>query len=175
MRVAPLLAVFIFAPLTDAVAQDQLRSGVWFGVGGGVGFLSGTFPQHDDQHIGASFNIGVGSAIASRLRVAGELDALFVGDGGLATLALVGSAYPSVRGNLFLKAGVSYRGLFFWCGEHSAQDVAPLVGLGYDLRRGDTFSLTPFVQVVVRVHELDSLGGAELGTVIHGGLSVTWH
>ena len=177
MRASVLITLLILASLGDAAAQDPLRprSGVWFGVGGSIGFLSGTFPQHDDQQLGGSFNIGFGTAIVSQLRVAAELDALFIGDGGLATLALVGSVYPSATGNLFLKAGAGYRGLFFTCAEHSAQDIALLVGLGFDIRRGNSFSLTPFAQLALHVSELDSQLGTQMGTGVQGGLSLTWH
>jgi hypothetical protein len=162
----------------DAAAQNpQTRQGFFIGLGIGAGSFGGE--GGEDRETGLTGHLTLGGTLTPQVLLAGE----FTGwtkeeDGARLSHSNVSAAvqfYPMPDGGLFLKGGVGASTLTVSASGGgvtvSADETGfgATAGLGYDIRVGSNFSITPY--------GLFAWGSFDGGSANHfqGGLGVTWH
>jgi hypothetical protein len=164
--------------VTPAAAQhEQVRQGFWAGVGMGWGSFGLNCDVCDGVDRTGSYSgyINLGGTLRPNLLLGAELNGWSKSeDGATVRLANASAAaywYPAVRSGLFLKGGMGYSRLSADDGVDDASDGGwgLLTGVGYDLRVGQSTSLTPVLNYF--------RGGFEGGSadVVQLGLGVTFH
>ena len=170
-RVLPILGLLVL--MTAGAAQAQSHEGFWvgFGFGGGsLGLDGGT-----DRDTGVVGYVKLGGTINERFLIGWESNAWRKDQSGATVTHTNSSAvayfYPSAANGFFLKGGLGWSRLSV---EVSGIGVSEngggaVLGLGYDVRVGDSWSITPV---------LNFNGGAFDGgnsSVGELGVGVTWH
>lgn len=163
---------------SDAAAQNpQTRDGFFIGFGFGAGSFG--CEGCEQRETGAAGHLTLGGAVSPTLLIGAESSAWTKEEGGArithANLSAVAQFYPSATNGFFLKGGIGFSRL-----EASAsgggfsfsaadQGLGLTAGLGYDIRLGTNFSLSPY--------GLFAWGDFDGGSANHGqlGLGVTWH
>lgn len=171
-------AVLALVPSHGTAQNPQTRDGFFIGFGLGPG----SFGCEDcgDRETGIAAHLELGGTVSPSLLIGAESAAWTkeVEDGVRIThanLSAIAQFYPSAEAGLFLKGGVGFSRLEV---EASSGGVSASVsdeglgltaGLGYDIRVGSNFSLSPYLGF--------AWGDFEGGSANHGqlGLGVTWH
>ena len=170
-RVVSILGLFVL--MTAGSAQAQSHEGLWvgFGFGGGsLGIADGT-----GRDTGVVGYLKLGGTINERLLRGVESNGwVKEQSGGTVThtnSSAVAYFYPSATGGFFLKGGLGWSRLSI---EVAGIGVAEngggaVLGLGYDARVGDNWSITPV---------LNFNGGAFDGgntNISELGVGISWH
>ena len=161
-----------------ADAQNpQTRQG--FFINGGIGAGSFGAEGGDGRETGPAAQITLGGTLTPQVLLAGEISGWTKDEGGArlshTNVTAVVQFYPIVDSGLFLRGGVGGSTLTVSASSggfsFSADDngLGLTAGLGYDIRVGSNFSITPYGLFV--------WGNFEGGSANHfqGGLGVTWH
>jgi hypothetical protein len=174
------LAALVVALPEVAQAQDRplTREGFFIGFGLGAGSFGCT--DCGSRETGGAAFLKLGGTLSPTLLLGGESNAWarnFEGGTTLshASVAAVLQFYPSATSGFFLKGGVgvsvlevSGAGSGF---SFSARDegLGVTAGLGFDIRLGSNFSLSPYSNFVWGDHESGSVNNVQFG------LGVIWH
>ena len=182
-----LLALVVFA--VPAFAQrPQTREGVnvSFGFGGGSAGLgcSGCV----NRQSGTLFYINVGGTLSPRLTLGGEINGFdYVSNQEeltLGSLMAVAHFYPEPSSGFFLTGGAGLTSLaiidYIERSDISATGFGVELGLGYDVRLGKNFSLTPNASYVKGFSGQVSYNGITTPNNVNPdyvqlGLGFTWH
>ncbi len=98
--------------------------------------------------------------------------------------SFIATIYPSAAGAFFLKVGLGGMSYRADDGTTEIPSTAPAgsLGAGYDIRVGDNFSLTPFINVLAtsavsfKVNGISVPSGLDLKiNLAQLGLGLTWH
>jgi hypothetical protein len=159
----------------DAEGQGnpQTREGffIGFGIGGGSLGCDGC----DGRQSGAAGYLKLGGALRPNILLAGEWSAWTKEEDDArlthGVLAAIVQFYPAAQNGFFLKAGVGVSRLTASAAGLSASDdtFGVTAGLGYDIRLGTNFSLSPYASFGWGDQEIASFNQVQLG------LGVTWH
>lgn len=132
-----------------AQGRPQTRHGFWFN--GGLGLGSAGCDGCGGRESALTIALGAGGTLSSKLLLGASIDGWSKSEGGatitVATLLARLRFYPSATGGFFLTAGLglgSARAEAPGFGSNTETGTGALLGLGYDLRVGNTVSLTPF-------------------------------
>lgn len=171
-------ALLMVAPLANAEAQDGAnkheRRGFWISVGAGVGSL-GCDECGGSRENGGTAQIALGGTLSPRFQLGVSSNAWAkTVDGVTITMTSVTALakfYPSATGGFFLQGGLGVGGLELKEGSLSLSEdgTSAILGLGYDIRVGRNFSITPFLNGVGASFDGS---GANFNQV---GVSLTWH
>jgi hypothetical protein len=181
------LAVLAAAPL--AAQHPNTRQGFWigFGVGGGsVGADCQSCPT--DRTNGGSGYIRLGGTLSPILQLGGESNGWFHSGGGvdesMGFASFIANIYPSRTGAFFLKVGIGGMSYRADDGASVLTATAPSgsLGVGYDIRVGRNFSLTPFINSLATSAVSFKLDGVTVPSsedfkmnMVQFGLGFTWH
>jgi hypothetical protein len=163
---------------TAADAQNpQTRQGFFIGLGIGAGSF-GT-EDGDGRETGGAGHVTLGGTLTPQLLLGGEFTGWTKEEGGARVSHTNATAivqfYPIVDAGFFLRGGIGSSTLSVSGSSGnvtiSVDDtgLGATAGLGYDIRVGSSFSITPYGLFV--------WGNFEGGSANHfqGGLGVTWH
>ena len=185
------MAVLVAAP-TLAQSKPQTRDGftVSFGLGGGSAGAS-CDGCDSDRETAPSLYLRLGGALRPGLVLAGEINGWSktqTESGGEGTLTIVTinalvQWYPQPTNGFFVSGGVGAGSMGL---EVKIPGVAKVsdntnglgyqAGVGYDIRLGRNFSLTPYATYFGTAGgKLESSGAKIDGNVFHVGLGFTWH
>ena len=188
--IAVALALVSAAPLS-AQSKSQVRQGLAISVGLGSGSAGMSCSGCDtDRRNSTSGYLRVGGAITPSLIVSGETDGWMKNedgaDGRVGYLMGVAQYYPAPAMGFYLKGGLGL-GRF----SLKSTDVSPSeeltstgfgyqLGVGYDWRLMQNFSLTPFVNYLATAGAEAKFNGQSTGeklnsNVMQFGLGFTWH
>jgi hypothetical protein len=171
------LAVLVVPQGAHAQGNPQTHEGFFIGFGLGVGSLGGE--GGGERETGGAGRLTIGGALSPQLLLAGESSAWTKDEGGgrltHTNVSAIVQYYLSATSGFFLKGGVglsqlrvsaSGGGFSFSATE---EGLGLTAGLGYDIRLGTNFSLTPYGTF--------AWGSFDGGSANHfqGGLGVTWH
>jgi hypothetical protein len=171
-----LLSVAIL-PKSAAAQNPQTRDGFFIGLGIGVGSLG--FEGGDGRETGGAGHVSLGWTLTPQVLLGGEFTGWTKEEGGARVSHTNATAivqfYPIADGGLYLRGGIGGSTLSI-SGTNGNVTVSiddsglgATAGLGYDIRVGSNFSITPYGSFV--------WGDFEGGSANHfqGGLGVTWH
>jgi len=166
------------AAANAAVAQTKAdgtpvrRQGLFFALGLGAGSTGFQCSGCDSTRLsGGSGYLRLGGALSPHWLLGVEIDGWANGDDGvdkaLANVALVASWYPSRTGGFFLKFGVGGMGYSAESGSIKAETMggSGIVGIGYDVRLGRSFSLTPYVNWMASSNSTVKINGVEVPVI----------
>ncbi|MGE0158361.1 MAG: autotransporter domain-containing protein [Gemmatimonadales bacterium] len=171
------LASLLARPGFADAQNSQTRQGFFINLGLGVGSFG--IENGDDREVGGTGEITLGGTLTPQVLLAGEISGWTKDEGGArvthTNVTAVVQFYPMVDGGLFLRGGVGGSRLEISASSggfsFSAEDtgLGATAGLGYDIRVGSNFSITPY--------GLFAWGDFDGGSANHfqGGLGVTWH
>lgn len=160
---------------------------VSFGFGGGTAGIGCDGCDRNRQG-GTLFYVNVGGTLTRRLTLGGELNGFGYSsndeDLAIASLMVVAHFYPEPASGFFLTGGAGLTSTSIT--NHldrtdvSATGVGLAAGLGYDVRLGRNFSLTPYAQYVKGFSGTVSYNGVnspgEMNPdYVQVGLGFTWH
>ena len=179
------LAVGIATPL---VAQEpHIRSGFWVGLAATLGFAHPTCDGcgSRDWKDGYGLTLKLGLTLSQNFLVGIEFNDWRREDSDVTTTMGNGNVvlyfYPSATGRLFVKGGGG-ASIFEASGSPGLSGLGWgwTAGVGYDIRAGSNFSLTPVVNFWYgHVGDLDQDGGTVITgwkqSVIELGLGLTYH
>jgi hypothetical protein len=165
------------------------RHGFWFAVGaasGSVGMnCSGCT---SDRKSGASGTVRMGGTLSPHWLLGGEIDGWAKSESGVdmtvASVAVVASWYPSRTGGFFLKFGLGGLAYHEEDPDASKSDItgaAGVFGLGYDLRVGRSFALTPYLNSIASSNSRIKLNGTSVPLVsmnpnlVQFGVALSWY
>ena len=165
------------APITARRSSDRERHGMW----GGLGLGYGSWNCNGCGNMsGLSGNLRLGGTLNPNLLLGAGTFGFYHSEsssgttvaftiGGLAGLA---DFYPSATGGLFFQAGLGYGQStvdMSGFGSASFNGFMDVLGLGYDVKAGNTLYLTPNLNYF-QVHT-----DGETDNVIQIGLAASWH
>jgi hypothetical protein len=171
-----LLAIGTLPHRADA-QNPQTRQG--FFIGGGLGIGSLGVEDGDERETGGAGHLTLGGTLTPQILLAGELTGWTKEEDGArlthGNVNAIVQFYPMVDAGLFLRGGVGASQLRISAEEDNVSltitedGFGASAGLGYDIRVGSNFSITPYGLFV--------WGSFDDGSVNHfqGGLGVTWH
>ena len=155
--------------------RSHTREGFWIGFGLGAGSL-GCDECDGERETAFSGNLKMGGTVNSRVLIGGETNGWYKSQSGITTtygnLSAVVYFYPSETNGFYLKGGLGLASLAIDVAGYGSADETgggAVLGLGYDARVGQNFSLTPY---------LNFMGGSFDGgnaNVVQFGLGFTWH
>lgn len=174
---AMILAAALVVVPQDASAQAPARDGFFIGLGlGGGSFSCSTCV---DRQSGVSGQLKLGTTISQQMLIGLESSAWTKEEGGArlthANVSAMAQFYPMVTSGFFLRGGVgvstlraaaSVDGTSFSVTERGLGLTA---GLGYDVRVGNNFSVSPF-----GTFDWGNFDGGNANN-FQLGLGVTWH
>jgi hypothetical protein len=171
---AVVAAIAIAAQDSHAQMNAPVRDGffIGLGLGGGSFGCSGCV----DRQSGMSGHLKLGTALNSQWLAGVESSAWTKEEGGArlthANLSAMAQFYPVATNGFFLRAGVGVSSLEasvpgFGSGRETGLGLT--AGLGYDVRVGSNFSVSPYGTFGGGDHEGGSANTFQLG------LGVTWH
>jgi hypothetical protein len=188
LRATGICALLIAALATTANAQKaQTRDGFWISLGMGAGSLGfGGDATNDSRQTALSGYLRAGATISPQFLLGVETNGWTHSESDVTTTAgmfsAVGYYYPMAAKGLYVKGGL---------GVMMVKDNAPIdqgkatgfggqVGLGYDVRVGRNFSLTPYMNYLMSTGAELKLDGSATGADINPniwqvGMGVTWH
>jgi hypothetical protein len=159
----------------DVAAQGhpQTREGFFIGLGVGGGTLG--CEGCGDRESGLGAHLKLGGTLSPKLLIGAESGGWTKEEGGIrlthANLSALAQFYPSATAGFFLKGGIGLSRLEVSASGGSVSDegLGLTAGLGYDVRLGSNFSLSPYLSF--------AWGDFDGGTANHGlvGVGVTWH
>ena len=166
-------STMLFTTTLSAQSKPQTRQGFWITAGLGVGSLG--CDECDSRETGGTAQIALGGTLSPRLQLGATSNAWSKKEDGVtvtqsALMALV-KFYPSATGGFFLQGGLGVGQLELKSGNISFSEdgTSALFGLGYDIRVGTNFSITPFLNGVAGSFDGDGANFNQLG------ISLTWH
>lgn len=184
----PIIALMVLVPLAATAQEPQERKGfgISFGLGGGSASVdcSGC---NSDRETGFSGYLRLGGHVRPDLMVAFESNGYTKSSDGVDTSGGFYSValqwYPNVEKGFYMKGNLGVAAVLEDYDDGDEFTVAaPGVGLGvgYDLRLGKNFSLTPYMNLVFTgngdVKYNDSSTGVNARfNLIQIGLGFTWH
>ena len=172
-----LMAIGVVVLITGNAVQAQSRDGFWVGFGAGTGSLQ---VGGDPRQWGAVGYLKLGGTINQRVLLGAELNG-WKRESSAAdrhvNLTVTAYSYPSATSGFFWKAGLGWS----WLGDARGtgiNGVGVVLGLGYDARIEDNFSITPFLNLSTTPFlTFDGAWGfAGNGiNMIQFGVGVSWH
>ena len=170
-------AMLALLPSAGTAQNPQTREGFFIG----FGFGYGTFGCEgcNDRESSVAGHLKLGGTLSPTLLVGAESSGWSKEEAGVrlthANLSAIVQFYPSVANGFFLKGGLGFSRLEVSgssggvSGSVSDEGLGLTAGLGYDIRLGTNFSLSPYLSF--------AWGDFEGGSANHGqlGLGVTWH
>lgn len=171
--IACALALAAIIPATAKAQQASSRDGFWISIGLGGGSLgcegcSGRETGFSGQlQLGGTINSHVSLGVSSNAWTKSESGATLT----MSSLTAAVRYYPSATGNFFILGGLGVATLSAGVsgfGSGSTSGTGALLGIGYDIRVGNSVSLTPY---------LNGIGGSFDGgnaNFSQIGLAVTW-
>ena len=156
-----------------AQGHTHERQGFWFNTGLGYGSLG--LEGFSDREDGLSGNLALGGTISPRFLLGvgttgwtKEVEGVRINFG---TLVLLGRLYPNADGGFFLNLGLGAGQVSVSEGSTTVSENGggAVLGLGYDVRVGPNWSLTPFANAI----GFDINGGQ--ADVFQFGLGVSFH
>jgi len=192
------MVVAVLLPLTSTTLpaqRPQEREGFWLGLG--VEYGSAGISCENCQFAGRASGIDgylkMGGSITHQVLVGGELDVLSTGEdiklpGLAANPATIGNLsaaiyyYPARKAGFFVKGGAGL-GTFVQSDSGSSlhgTGFGLLAGMGYDIRVGWTFSITPVIDAYYGHPGTLTLNGRQWFTsfnytVVSAGVGLTFH
>ena len=165
--------VGLFAMATTSTVQAQSREGFWIG----FGFGGGSYGEEgvDGRETGAVGYLKLGGTINEKFLIGAESNAWVKQiDGVDVTVGSVNAVvyfYPSATSGFYLKAGIGGARFSASVGALTISENggAGSLGLGFDARVGDNWSITPFFNVHAGSFDSGNTNISELG------VGVTWH
>lgn len=147
------VAISLLAGQSVEAQNPQIRDGLWFNVGFGVGSLGCS--DCDGRESGLGGGLALGGTLSDKVQLGVFSNWWTKSEDGVTLSAgsLTGAIrfYPSATGGFFLVGGLGLgilrASLFdpgFDPGSFSETGFAAILGLGYDIRVGRMLSLTPF-------------------------------
>jgi hypothetical protein len=156
------------------IGRPHTREGFWIGLGLGAGSLG--CEDCDDRETSWSGNFKLGGTINPRFLLGVETNGWYKSETGVTltygNLSAVGYFYPSELSGFYFKAGAGFANLRVEVddfGNDSESGPGGVAGLGYDVRVGNNFSLTPYLNFM-----MGSFNGST-ANVVQAGLGLTWH
>jgi hypothetical protein len=186
------VALLVVASLPLQAQEEAInkhaRKGFWISFGFGAGSLGASCDGCGDldRETGVSGYLRLGGTISQNILIGGGTNGFYKDSDGIkqqfgAVSALI-LWYPSARGGLYLQGGLGYSLYSATDGidDIDAGGASALLGIGYDIRLGTNFSLTPFFNVAANggaEAKFNDVGlGANLNTnLAQLGLGVSWH
>ena len=144
-RVFPILGLLVL--MTAGAAQAQTREGFWIGFGFGGGSLGVDGGTDRDSGVGGYLKLG--GTLSERFLLGAETNQWVKEESGVSVnhsnLSAVAYFYPSATGGFFLKGGLGVSRLSVKVSGISASEDGggAVLGLGFDARVGDNWSITP--------------------------------
>jgi len=180
--------MLLLSASAQAQSRAQQRDGlaISFGLGGGSATVTCPGCTTPPRETGASAYLRIGDAITPSLVISGETNGwaktINGDDVKMGSLMAVAQWYPKVTSGFYLQAGAGL-GSYQETGvgiDDKALGGAFQAGLGYDLRVGRNFSLTPYASYVTMAHADVKSGGASTGATMGSnnmqyGIGFTWH
>jgi hypothetical protein len=162
----------------EAVTAPPARQGFWFSLGAGLGSrgLSCDFCVGNEREGGFATNFKFGGAVGPNVTLAASLTGWITRHpesrggryGVFSSLMGVVQVYPMTDAGLFFQGGGGY--IVDVIDDESVIDSPGItLGVGYDLRVGRNFSLTP------QVNYLRTIDGNLVSSLYQFGLAATWH
>jgi len=180
-------AVALLALLGAAAARaqhPQTRKGFWIGFGFGYGSLGLSCDgcSSIDRESGVSGFLKMGGTVSDKLLLGGESNGWTKKMAGRNTTAgnvsFTAYYYPTPASGLFLRGGLGFAD-YQVEGEDGSVGFGFTLGVGYDIRVGTNFSLTPAANFNWgSVGDVQTVGGTVLGVkenIFQVGLGFTWH
>lgn len=170
-------ATLVLAPNSASAQNPQTRQGFFIGFGFGAGSLG--VEGGDERETGGAGILKLGGTLNSRTLIGADISAWTKEEGGArvthGNVTAMIQFYPSETGGFFLLGGVGLSQLEVsvssggFSGSVSDEGLGLTGGLGYDIRLGTNFSLSPYASF--------AWGNFEGGTANHGqlGLSAMFH
>ena len=158
----------------EAQDRPQTRQGFWISVGLGGGSL-GCENCGDDRENGGTAQIALGGTLSPRFQLGASSNAWAKEVNGvditMSSLAAVAKFYPWVARGFYLSGGLGIGRIAFKEGSVSASEdgTSAILGLGYDIRVGKNFSITPFLNGVGASFDGNRSDFNQVG------IGVTWH
>jgi len=171
-----MLSVAALPSWADA-QNPQTRQGFFIGLGIGAGSFGAE--NGDQRETGAAGHVTLGGTLTPQLLLGGEFTGWTKEEGGVrvshTNATAIAQFYPMVESGLFVRGGIggSTRSISGSSGNVTVSidesGLGATAGLGYDIRVGSNFSITPYGLFV--------WGNFDGGSANHfqGGLGVTWH
>ena len=170
-RVVSILGFLVL--MTAGTAQAQSHEGFWVGFGLGAGSLG--VADATDRSTGVVGYVKLGGTINERLLIGAESNAWTKDESGVSlthtNFSAVAYFYPSTTNGFFLKGGLGWSRLSVGAGSISAAENGggAVLGLGYDVSVGDSWSITPVLNFNGGAFEGGNTNISELS------VGVTWH
>ena len=180
-------AALLLALLGAAAARaqhPQTRQGFWIGFGFGFGSLGLSCDgcSSIDRESGVSGFLKMGGTVSDKLLLGGETNGWTKKIAGqnitAGNVSFTAYYYPTPASGLFLRGGLGFAD-YQEEGSDASTGFGVTLGLGYDIRVGTNFSLTPVANFSWgSVGDVQSGPGTVLGVkenVFQLGLGFTWH
>ncbi len=170
-RVVSILGFLVL--MTAGTAQAQSHEGFWVGFGLGAGSLG--LADATDRSTGVVGYVKLGGTINERLLIGAESNAWTKDESGVTlthtNFSAVAYFYPSTTNGFFLKGGLGWSRLSVGAGSISVAENGggAVLGLGYDVSVGDSWSITPALNFNGGAFEGGNTNISELS------VGVTWH
>lgn len=160
-------------------AQAQrVHTGFW------IGFAPGGVAAAGEEGLGYPLYLRLGATVNQRLLLGVEAYNVIVnyyGGKSFGSVAAIALVYPSATSGVFIKPGVGLsHAQANCCG--TTTGLAAILAVGYDLRLGKNFYLTPNIDLLVTTHDRpgeDPLAGAaafhDTNPTLSFALGLTWH
>ena len=168
------LGIACCSPIARAQELPQTREG--FFIGFGLGWGSYGCSDCDAREGGLAAYLKLGGTLSQRILLGVESGGMTTtaGSARLTTSNVTGFAayYPSAESGLFFKAGagISFvEGSLSGVGRSTDTGLGVTLGLGYDTRLKENFSVTPFGNWLY-----GRVGGISTN-VVQVGVGMTWH
>jgi len=166
------------ALLTSAAleAQDkpQTRQGFWISVGVGGGSL-GCENCGDNRETGGTAQIALGGTLSPRFQLGASSNAWAKEVNGtditMSSLTAIAKFYPWVARGFYLSGGLGVGRIAFKEGSVTLSEdgTSAILGIGYDIRVGKNFSITPFLNGVGASFDGNQSDFNQVG------IGFTWH
>lgn len=198
MRVVPsasLVALLVFGATGASRAQlvqdkplQASRQGFWIGFGFGFGNAGVTCSGcTNDRFSGGTGRLALGGTVSPNLKLGGESHVWINTedesiDESVANVSASAYYYPSRTGNLFVQGGVGMSAYSYDDGTTTAEanGLGLIMGVGYDIRLGRKFSLTPILAYSAALSGTLQMNGQDTGfsakpNFVSLSLSAVWH
>jgi len=176
------------AQLVADKAPQASRQGFWIGFGFGGGTAGVTCEGcSSDRFSGATGRLAIGGTVSPNLTIGGESH-VWVNtqdqgvDESVGNVSASAYYYPSRTGNLFLQGGLGVSVYSFDDGANTAEasGLGVILGIGYDIRLGRKFSLTPILAYSTALSGSLTFNGQDTGASVKPNfvslsLSAVWH
>jgi hypothetical protein len=136
-----------------AQEKPQTRQGFWISVGVGGGSL-GCENCGDNRETGGTAQIALGGTLSPRFQLGASSNAWAKEVNGtditMSSLTAIAKFYPWVARGFYLSGGLGVGRIAFKEGSVTLSEdgTSAILGLGYDIRVGKNFSITPFLNGV---------------------------